>query len=230
MVARTKLYNGLLKAIGMLPVSQRLRARCALMRRTASSFEPEWHRLAQIGPNQGTALDIGANRGLYAFELAKLYDRVIAFEPNVEITQELSSFRSSKISIIHSGLSDTCGRSELHVPVGKNGVLYDGWASLNTSNLPNCETTNGIAIPITTLDSLGIADVRFIKIDVEGHEVEVVRGGFDTLRRDRPTILAEVRPANLQAFSQVMHEVGLVQHTGSGAAGTDMYLFSADPH
>ena len=50
-------------------------------------------------------------------------------------------------------------------------------------------------VPVTTLDDYysqhDLPPVRFIKCDVQDHEVYVLRGGVDILRRDRPTLLVE---------------------------------------
>ena len=42
-----------------------------------------------------------------------------------------------------------------------------------------------------TLDSFDLAECQFIKIDVEGHELEVLNGAKETLARCRPTVLVE---------------------------------------
>jgi hypothetical protein len=48
------------------------------------------------------------------------------------------------------------------------------------------------AVEIATLDSLDLADVRFIKVDVEGSEREVLDGARATIARDRPVLLLEL--------------------------------------
>ena len=53
-------------------------------------------------------------------------------------------------------------------------------------------TVKAYAVEVTTLDSLGVTDVRFIKADVEGNEREVLDGARAIITRDRPVILLEL--------------------------------------
>lgn len=54
-------------------------------------------------------------------------------------------------------------------------------------------------VQVKRLDDFGIADVDFIKIDVEGHELEVLKGGAATIERYRPVLLMEVH-SNIKDF------------------------------
>lgn len=52
------------------------------------------------------------------------------------------------------------------------------------------------------MDKFNIERVALIKIDVEGHEIEVLKGGANTLRRSRPIVLVEIKSHNIdEAFS-----------------------------
>jgi hypothetical protein len=61
------------------------------------------------------------------------------------------------------------------------------------------------------LDSLGLSSCSFIKIDVEGHEIEVIEGAHDTIRALRPRILAEVREKNATLFESILSNLGYVR-------------------
>jgi len=49
-----------------------------------------------------------------------------------------------------------------------------------------------VEVPLRTLDSFDFKDVSFVKIDVEGSELEVLEGGRRTISRDRPHLLVEL--------------------------------------
>jgi FkbM family methyltransferase len=65
-----------------------------------------------------------------------------------------------------------------------------------------------VTVDVATLDSFHLDEVGFIKADVEGHELPVLRGATETLRRWRPTILTEVEehrsPGSLRGISDLL--------------------------
>lgn len=157
-----------------------------------AGVEPEAGALDRIGPCRGMAIDVGANYGLYSHALAKHYQRVIAFEPNPHASALLTQWGSPKVQLIPIGLSNRAGAATLWVP--RNHELeLSGWGSLDPGNCPDAKQQTKYAIELRTLDSFEFEDVRFIKIDVEGHELEVLQGGADTITRQKPDLLIEVR-------------------------------------
>jgi FkbM family methyltransferase len=157
-----------------------------------STMEPEVAFLAQIGPCRGTAVDIGANSGIYSYELTRLYDKVIAFEPNPAAAKPLVSWNSAKVNVLTYALSDQPGVARLFVPTSA-GIEMNGWASLDRDNCPDAEGLVELQVELRSLDSFGLKDVGFIKIDAEGHELEVLRGARDTIMASRPHLLIEIR-------------------------------------
>lgn len=219
--------NLLWKSVDLLPVSIRLATRCQLIQYGLASFEDCWKNLAHIGPNSGTALDIGANRGLYSYKLAKLYDKVIVFEPNRNVTGELLAARSEKIDIHHIGLSNRTEDQVMYIPKDRHAKSLDGWASLEPDSLPVGLGFGETIIPTKTLDSLALSNIRFIKMDVEGHEVNVVRGGLELLTREKPVVLAEVRMNNLKEFEDLMNQAGLKRQDNHPLTDEGMFLFAS---
>ena len=68
-----------------------------------------------------------------------------------------------------------------------------GWGSLNRENLPGAEELIEIEAELKPLDDFALGGVDFIKIDVEGHEVEVLLGAAATIERCRPMVLIELK-------------------------------------
>ena len=141
-------------------------------------------------------LDIGANFGYYACQLATSLDKncvIYAFEPvpsnherllkNIALNRLEGCIRPVKF-----GLSDSDGSASMTINPANTGAAHI--------------TGKAGDIPLTTLDhfcaSEGIARVDFIKIDVEGFEVSVLRGGEETIKSSRPVILIELNPTTLR--------------------------------
>jgi FkbM family methyltransferase len=216
-------FNSLLwRLVSVAPLKYRLPLRVKLMRWHVYPAEPEWLALAQLGPNRGTALDIGANCGFYSYALAQLYDRVIAFEPNSSVTKELEACRPTKVEIRHLGLSDSARKETLYVPQSKEGRLLTGWASFDRDNLSDRNGEIEVAVQTAALDDFQFEGVSFVKIDVEGHEVAALRGADTFLRKNRPTVLVEVRPSTFEEVSSLLARAGLeeVSLSGSEQEGT----------
>lgn len=159
-------------------------------RKKLGGLEVEMHRhlLKTLVRSDSVALDIGANIGCYSYALSRLCRRVEAFEPNPLVAEVLQSYRGRNICVHNVGLSSEAGSMDLHVPV-VNGIPRYGSGSLSNRF---GESEKCFTVPVKRLDDFEIADVSFAKIDVEGHEIEVLKGGETTIRRDMPTLLVEI--------------------------------------
>jgi FkbM family methyltransferase len=111
----------------------------------------------------------------------------VAFEPNPVAAAFLRRVTSSKVRVEEVALSDRVGSSTLHVSPLR------GPDALATLTGPKGEPDER-AVPVCTavLDNYEFRDVKFIKIDVEGHESAMIAGAENTLRRLRPTVLIEI--------------------------------------
>jgi FkbM family methyltransferase len=144
--------------------------------------------------NGQTAVDVGANRGVYSWWMHKKvgpHGHVIAFEPQPELVSHLhqlkNDFRLSRLTIVGAGLSSRPGVRVLCRP-------KEHWGGGSLEYAPHAGT-DAIDVPVATLDdyfrSSSVRPVRFIKCDVEGHEPDVFLGGRTVLREDRPDLLFE---------------------------------------
>jgi FkbM family methyltransferase len=156
------------------------------------------HRIVGSGD---VAIDVGANHGLYSYNLSKRFSKVYSFEINADLTRDLEAYNPGNIEIINRGLSSREGDAVLYIPLRK-GQSLTGWASLTPNNCPDTREHTTKPARVSPLDKFNIERVAFIKIDVEGHEIEVIKGGANTLRRSRPVVLIEIKSHNLdEAFS-----------------------------
>jgi FkbM family methyltransferase len=157
--------------------------------------EPELGALTQLVARGGTAIDVGANQGFYAFALSAIADRVVAFEPNPDYALFARRMLRGRAEVFEVALSDTPGRGAFRVPLADDGTALHFAGSLKQTHA-QFKKSRTYDVEISTLDDFSrnrcIADVRFIKVDVEGSEREVLDGARGLIARDRPVILLEL--------------------------------------
>jgi len=170
------------------------------------------------------AIDIGANIGVYSYAFSKHFEHVEAFEPNISCTSMLSDLAKAQggIGIHHDGLSDSKRMGELYVPV--DGVTAAEAVGLASVNDPGGNRA-AYSISLRRLDDFEFKDVDLIKIDVEGHEWEVIQGGAETIRRERPILFIEIEQRHL-VNRKIEDIINLVR--GLGYDG--FYLKGAERH
>jgi FkbM family methyltransferase len=145
--------------------------------------------------------DVGANRGEMSISLRREFPsaRIVAFEPNpVTYAQLIAGVDEANVECINAGLGATESTGVLHCYRGDQTSghatmyremfqLYEGYGVEAASDLTTFE------FPIRTLDattaSLGIDRIHFLKIDVEGHELQVLKGAGALLARNAIDII-----------------------------------------
>jgi len=153
-------------------------------------------------------VDVGCNIGIYAFWFARRVGRsgrVIALDPAPACVQYLRAaalqLNLAQITVLDCGASDAPGSVELHIPI------EHGDARLTRATLgPTAGPAQVVQVEVAPLDEL-LRDrdrpVSFVKCDVEGHELAVLRGASRLLGKDRPTLLVECEQRHLQFDMQV---------------------------
>lgn len=145
-----------------------------------------------------TFIDVGANQGEYSLWAARKVGatgKIIAFEPMQQLFDQLvenirlnESFQKS-IWPVKLGLSDKKGEVILYASDDSN----EGTNTIYTTDKFNIELGK---IQLDTLDEqldeLKIIKVNFLKIDVEGAELQVLNGAINTLKNHRPVLLLEI--------------------------------------
>jgi hypothetical protein len=86
-------------------------------------------------------------------------------------------------------------------------------ASLEACAVPEAALSRTVQVPLRRLDDYAFENVGFIKIDVEGHEESVLRGGLETLQRNRPTLLIEIEERHNSGGLERIREI-LSQYDG----------------
>lgn len=176
------------------PVRQGLRVWKYRMQAVFGRFrsdEPEFQRLREWVHLGDWVLDVGANVGQYTLRFSELVGaqgRVIAFEPIPETYAILSGMarraRYRNIVKFKIAVSQRSGMLSFRVPDGASGLpnYFQARASIEGDRAVQC----------IALDDLDFRHrIALVKIDVEEHEVLVIRGMKKLIERDRPILIIE---------------------------------------
>lgn len=168
------------------------------------SFEPATVRAYRDLVRPGdTVLDIGANIGAHTLPLARLVGargRVVAFEP----TRFAAGKLAANVALNPELAARICLHRVMLVGAGTDALpeaLYSSWplfadGELHPGHRGRLMDTAGARA--ATLDELtremALAEIHLIKLDVDGHELPVLRGAHESLRKFRPRIVLELAP------------------------------------
>lgn len=164
-------------------------------------FRPEVRLLSPFIPADKGCLDIGANHGRFARELARLGRRVLAFEPlgfNLAVLRPATAL-SARVRIQACALGERAGDALIYVPLREDNRPVHGSAFVapdDAEAMRHTPNTRLVRQPIRIqrldeVDLSWLGGVGFMKIDVEGHEGSVLRGAGRLLAEHRPSILME---------------------------------------
>ncbi len=170
------------------------------MKNGTSDYEIEMQVIKRIVHSGDIVLDIGASLGWYTRYLSDLVGKqgqVISIEPvpyNFEILSYMKrKLRLENVKVIRCAISDSESIVKMHVPLNNSGEP-DTYLAHIVDKTPS-DSRSVIEIGTTTIDNLvpgGQERIRFIKCDVEGHELSVLKGAENILARCKPVWMLEV--------------------------------------
>ena len=145
-----------------------------------------WLTAFQSNIFNGAVIDAGANIGNHSIFFSKYFRKVYSFEPNPTTYKllKINSKINNNISVKKKGLSNREAVS----------YLLENKSNLGGSRLINKRSKNTIDIHLGTLDhetNFIKERIQLIKIDVEGHEFEVIQGSKNTILKNKPIIIFE---------------------------------------
>ena len=143
------------------------------------------------GLNIATVLDIGAHTGLFAVTIHRVLPkaRIYAFEPLPESFQKLTARMGGvkEFTAFNVGLGEQSGTLPFHRNDSTPSSSFLPMAALHKNVFPHTKNEQTVEVKIETLDAaasaLKIDDPLMVKIDVQGYEDRVLRGGEKTVRR-----------------------------------------------
>ena len=150
------------------------------------------------------SIDVGVYRGVYTYKLSQLCEHVHSFEPNPLIFPYLDKNLKKiikNITLYNTALSDEKGETDLKIPKRFNTIHkknYEeryklGCATIHKRNMLVSNEFITCRVKTEKLDDLLMnSNVGFIKIDVEGHEKNVLMGALNLIKRNKPSLLVEI--------------------------------------
>ena len=155
-----------------------------------------------------TVLDVGANIGSHSLYFSDHFARVVAFEPNKAIfsrlTENVGINPSANVRCDPFGLGSRDEELTFYAPSPGAGEVNLGTGSFVAAQAPDVHVTETAQVRAgdRALRELAIDNVDAIKLDVQGFEVEVLRGLHDTLATNRPSVWIEVSDETRSQIAQ----------------------------
>lgn len=216
-----------------------------------AAVEFVWRRQAQSGDLAAAltdrfvgagavAVDVGASWGLFSYHLARKVGgagTLYSYEPhpmNKTVLEKLAKARPN-VHFRPVAVSDIAGSADMQVPVfGKRHVTAQSSLSHGFDGQHGVRVEK-VTVPTVRLDDeIGDRPVDFIKIDVEGHEMCVLRGAGTVLRRHTPPMLIEIEQRHLDhpikdVFAEI-EDIGYALYFIDGPAIRPINEFDVDRH
>lgn len=202
---------------------------CRLLRKYSEKEEPDFAIVKYLVKRGQTVVDIGANVGFYTKLLSELVAEdglVISIEPIPETFSILSSCVSrlglKNVMLLKYAVSDKNGYAMMEVPKYDTGG-FNYYQSRIIENNTECASSKNFPVEMKTLDTLLSSCERriaFIKCDVEGKELAVVKGAVSVITKFRPALLIEVS-SDLDYINSTARELFYILQK----YGYDAYLF-----
>jgi FkbM family methyltransferase len=157
-----------------------------------------------------TAIDIGSSYGFFSFGLAHQFDAVKSFEVVHHVRECcVENLRDCKnVTVFDCGLSSSVGNININF-----FPEYSGHSSINLPDLGN-QKSHKTPCTVVPLDLFKFNDVDFIKIDVEGSELEVLRGASETIKNNSPLILIELLDSQKNAEQNIIMVTTFLEELG----------------
>ncbi len=199
--------------------------------------------LSSVTPGQ-TVLDIGAHKAGYLYFMRQqvtLSGNVFAFEPQsllynyiVKIKQ---LFNWQNLQVEHLALSDAPGKVTLYIPSHKKMNTSSPGATIVAAVATN-DVRATEEVETETLDAYckrKNIQPNFLKIDVEGNELRIFKGGVQTLQQYKPKIMVEIearhvgREQAMETF-HFLQQLGYTAHFIAGTQRLPLKDFNFDTH
>ena len=195
------------------------------------SFEPnEFAFLDRVLKPGMVFVDVGANDGYYTLFAARRVGpsgRVVAAEPSsrerAHLQRNLGRNGLDNVSVVPAAIGAASGLADLHLAHG----VHAGHNTLGSFAHDDVVRASLERVPIEPLDAviarLGLAQVDFVKIDVEGAEARVITGAAAVLKAMRPFLLLEINDKALRAQGNCADSlIGTLR----GDLGYEIFVFS----
>ena len=173
-----------------------------LERAIKNNYEKELSIISNFKNKNKSAVDVGVYRGVYSYKLSKQFKHVYAYEPNPLIFPYLKKNLNKiikKLKLKNFALSNSSGTVDLKIPFRSKSIFKDnieelyklGCATIQENK--NYSNYDSVKVNKIRLDEdLKNFDIGFIKIDVEGHEKQVLQGSKSFMKNNYCLVQTEI--------------------------------------
>ena len=141
------------------------------------------HEILKHVTNRRVCIQAGGACGVWPKMFARYFESVITFEPEPGNWRCLKqNCTGSNIVALNQALGEHAGTVDMALPESMN------------ENAGTWYATPGLSTELTTIDETCSGDVDLIQLDVEGMEIDALKGAAETIRRDSPIIVIEEKP------------------------------------
>ena len=168
------------------------------------------------------SIDVGVYRGVYSYEMSKYSKNVHSFEPNPIIFEYINKNLKkiiNNIFLYNYALSNKNQVIDLKVPIRNekyNRENFEEFYELGRATIHQENTFKRyekFQITSKKIDEFNFKNnISFIKIDVEGHELEVIKGGEEIISKNKPILLVEIEERHSQ--SKVSDTINYINKLG----------------
>jgi FkbM family methyltransferase len=146
------------------------------------------HRKVPLGGPYGTVLDVGASRGQFALHARRRFPdaRIICFEPLPTSQASIRRVLGTDVEIVAAAVGAEPGTASMHVSAADDSSSLLPIGERQRAEFPGTEEASRLDVPVVTLaETLTTAPTEpiLLKIDVQGFELDVLRGAGDAIRR-----------------------------------------------
>ena len=142
---------------------------------------------------KNTVVDCGANIGTMTLFYAQHSDLVIAIEPHKDAFTCLEwNMKEQNVKCINAAVGSKKGKCSVETETNNIGMTY---------------VKKGKDLDVITIDSLKLGNVSYMKMDIEGYELEALKGAVETIKEYKPILDIEINDATLDRFGLTANDI-----------------------
>ena len=146
-----------------------------------------------MDPNK-CSIDVGGNVGHISYFLSNYSKKVHSYEAVEVVYDRLKDLEKTKDNIVvyNKAVSDFCGKAQFyvdHLRLSNSGLQNLGPVGTHFKKVTDFKSTE---VDVVTIDSMELDNIGIVKIDVEGTELDVLKGAKDTIKDQFPDFIVEI--------------------------------------
>jgi FkbM family methyltransferase len=193
----------------------------------------------RMNSTQRVGVDVGANLGIFTRFLMKHFDHVIAVEPLPDLAAKIERIFGTTVQVENCALGSTTGSIIIRTPVDAQGnAMHALTTAFEGNDLKMFEHQSVLenTVRVAQLDALNQSgkQIAFIKIDVEGFELEVLKGAGHVLSEDRPVVMIEISKGHNPQYADTLEHLAKAGYRpfvlrSDGLAGSVVEAIESQP-